>query len=271
MAMAVLLAVMAWAQTTRPAPPASQPTSAASRPVVKIPQPAEFVALAAKARKIKAVYVKGAAIIETGKTTTRPAKSEQVGFEIWARPPAVKLQLATPDREVRVGDGKFVYTMRRPPGAEAQGRRRRVTATNFYHSLEVAAVVCDAATGYANLAETVVFAPADGEPKYAKTMPNLKWFRLAPVTKPHHHLLKGVKAVKVGISSRDGLMRVLVGRIVRDDKEKAIAIVFQTVRRAAVKDEDLKLPAAAAQAKWTDADTGRPVPAPRKIIAKPKP
>lgn len=257
---AVLAGDRADSQTTAPAAPTA--TTAAS-PAPKIRQPEAFLELSAKAKKLKAVFVKGAAIAESDKDKDTPAELRRVEFEIWAQPPAAKLHVSTPVPETRLSDGSFVYAFRQEP---PQGRQRRLTPANYYHALEVAAVICDAAKGYENLASRVKFVPISHRSKYDGKLPALTWFQLVAASDPPHHLLKDTEDVKVGFDPKDGLARVLVGRIERDNKETTLAVVFETVRHGPIKAGVFTLPADAAKAKWIDVDRREPIATPQKII-----
>ncbi len=262
LAAAVLVGGSAVSQTS---PPAEEPATT-TRPAPKIEQPASFLALAEKARKLGGVYVRGAAIAEAQKDDA-PPELRRIGFEMWAQPPSAKLQVAAPVEEVRVTDGQFVYAFWSPPGEQPRGRRRQLTPANYYHALETAAVLCDAANGYQNLAAGVKFLPIHHESKYAKGLPKLEWFRAQAATEPPHHLVAQTKEVTVGIDPKDGLMRVLVARIERDKKETTVACVLEEIRRETIDAAIFRLPAAAARAQWTDAETGGSISTPQKFIA----
>jgi hypothetical protein len=209
-------------------------------------------------------------MVENPQTATAPEESRRVEFEIWARPPAVKMKVAIPAEEVRVSDGEWVYTLLRRPEGDYEGRRRRLTAGNLYHALPVAAVIVDAATGYANLAASVKFVPTTADPRFEGKSPPLKWFQLEPAVLPPHHLLAGVRTVKVGIGADDGLVRALVARGEKETKGPVSIVVLETVKKAELKAEDLTLPPEAAGAKWRDRDTDQPIAAPAKLIVPAK-
>ena len=261
---AALAAVTVDAQTTSPS---RAPATSLVPRAPKVRQPAEFVELATKAKNLKAVYIKGVAIAAGAEKQESATQPRRVEFEIWAQPPAAKLKVPYPVGEIRVSDGTFVYAFREKAAEQAQGRRRKLVPANYYHALEVAAVVCDAATGYRNLASQAKFIPVEYESKYAKGLPPLKWFRLDAAMDPPHHLLKDTKEVYAGINPKTGLMQALVGQIERDGKESTVAVVFQTVRPGALTADTFKLPAAAAKAEWLDAEVGRTIPAPKQAIA----
>ncbi len=260
-----LLAGGAKAQTTTPA---TLPTTA---PAPRIAQPIEFLALAAKARKIKGLYVKGSMIVETHKDGQPPAKPNRLEFEIWVSRPNAMVKMPAPVHETRLSDGKFVYTLREAPGQAPQGRQRRLTAANYYHALEVAAVVCDAADGYRNLADAVKFTPIEHASEYAKKDVPLQWFRLDAVTRPPHHLVRDVEQVKVGMHPADGLARVLTGQFQSEGGNTTVNMVFDVVKHGPIKPEQFRLPHQAAAAKWEDADLKEPIPPPLKKIEPPKP
>ncbi|KPK80316.1 MAG: hypothetical protein AMJ81_12225 [Phycisphaerae bacterium SM23_33] len=127
------------------------------------------------------------------------------------------------------------------------------------------------------------FVPTDEVAEHAKGFPGLKWFALESVAKPGsaiHHLLKGTSEVRMGISPKDGLMRVSTAKleikVEREDGRSEVvrpvsSVFFETVRAEKIRDEEFKLPAAALEAQWTDADTGKPIPAPKEVIAEKKP
>jgi len=260
-----LLAGAAKAQTTAPA---TLPTTA---PAPRIAQPAELLALAAKARKIKGVYVKGSMIVETQKDGQPPAKPNRLEFEIWVSPPHAMVKMPAPVHETRLTDGKFVYTLREAPGQTPQGRQRRLTAANYYHALEVAAVVCDAANGYKNLADAVRFTPIEHASKYAKKDVRLRWFRLDAVARPPHHLIRDVAEAKVGLHPADGLARIVTGEFQNEGGKTTVNMVFEVVKHGPIKPEQFRLPHQAAAAKWQDADLKEPVAPPLKKIEPPKP
>ena len=274
-AVGVVLVAPAGSQTTRPGAPAESPTTrpaaAIPGPSIQISQPPEFTKLAAKAGKLKGAYIKGAAIITGGEEGQLPPELRRIDFEIWAQPPAAKLTFPPPFSEVRVTDGKFVYTLREEAGGKGKGRRRLLTSANYYHALELAAVICDAANGYKNLTTTVRFAPIDFQSQYAKKLGTLKWYELTPVVRPTHHLLTGTRTVKVGIGTDDGLMRILVGEREHKEKKSTVTVVFDTVRKDQIAASALKLPPAAAKAEWEDADTRRLISVPKNIIEPLKP
>ena len=264
----VLLTGAAGLQTTRPAP-APTPATTTSAPAAGIRQPAAFKALAAKARKITSVHVKGLAIAEsTGQDDDSP-KTTKVQFELWVRGRLTKQRLSPPLTEVRVSDGTYVYSFRRRPGSRPQGRRRRLTASNMYHALEAAAVFRDAGGGYANLAAAVKFVPVTADRTYGPKLPGLKWFRLSARTRPPHHLLRGVKEVRIGLSPKDGLARAVVGRSEREGRKTTMVVLFQVVQAGGAAGEDFRLPPEALRAQWMDVDgeEPRPIPPPRQVIA----
>jgi len=217
------------------------------------------------------VHVKGAAIVTGGEDGDLPLELRRIDFEIWAQPPAAKLKFPPPFSEVRVTDGKFVYTLREEAGGKGMGRRRLLAPANYYHALEMAAVICDAANGYKNLTAAVKFTPIEFQSEHAKKLGPLKWFELTPVVRPTHHLLSGTRTVKVGIGPDDGLMRILVGEQDRGDKKSTVTVVFETVTKDRIAAAALKLPPAAAKAEWEDADTRKLISVPKKLIEQPKP
>ncbi len=265
------------------APGGSQTPPPIGKTRTRTSQPAGFLKLAEKARRLKAVHAKGAGYVESADPLERPLPPEKkkVDFEVWVVPPAAKTSLATATGEVRVSDGHSAYTLIRKPGAPPRGRRRRITPQNFYDALDMAAVYCDAASGYANLARSVRFTPTAALPRHAKKFPALRWFQLQAVTSPPHHLVAGTEWVKMGLDPADGLVRVIAGVKVKEDRQAKgekkpkvrveISVVFEELVHGRVKKNDLKLPPAAAEAEWTDADTGRPIPAPVRLIAAKEP
>lgn len=265
-----LLAGAAASQTTHPAAPATSLPQ--TRPAPAVTQPAEFLALAAKARQIKAVHVKGRGVV-TGENVELPKHLKEFTFEIWARPPAAKTRLDIPAQEVRLCDGKHVYTYRAKTPAGPRGRRRTITPGNFYHAIGLAAVVVDAANGYASLSKGVRFVPAAEVPEYAEKFPSLKWFQLKPVgsNEPPHHLFRETSQVKVGISAVDGLPRVLTATLSIKEPKPTSTVLFEAVQPRKIEDESLKLPPEAALAAWRDADTGKSVSVPKALIAAKKP
>ena len=275
LAVGVVLVGPAGSQTTPPAAPAigptTQPAATTPGPSIEVSQPPEFTELAAKASKLKGAYVKGTAIVTGGEEGELPPELRRIEFEIWAQPPAAKLTFPPPFSEVRVTDGKFVYTLREEAGGKGVGRRRLLTTANYYHALELAAVICDAANGYKNLAAAVRFAPIDFQSEHAKKLGTLKWFELIPVVRPTHHLLTGTRTVKVGIGTDDGMMRILVGEREHEEKKSTVTVVFDTLRKDQIAAAALKLPAAAAKAEWEDADTRKLISVPKNIIEPPKP
>ena len=270
-AAAAMLAAGAASQT--PPEPTAKP--AATRPAAKIVQPREFLDLAAKARKLKSVWAQGTGRVKTTPPRDLPADQKQVNFTVWAVPPAAKVVLAIGDGETRVSDGTFAYVLRKRPGAKAMGRRRRITPANLYHALDRAAVFCDAAAGYANLAAAVRFIADRPPARFATQFPKLRWFKLAAETNTPHHLLAGAEWVRVGIDPADGLMRVLVASMTKgtgDEKVHVeVSVVYAKVVCGKAAAGDLKLPPDAAKAEWIDADTGKGMLPPAHLIAAAKP
>ena len=138
LAVAVYLSAPAGSQTTRPA------AETATAPAASIAQPAELIQLALKARKLKSVYIKGRVLITSSPEQKLPPHLREAAFEIWARPPVVKTSLDVPSRQVRVCDGQYVYTYWLQDGKTPRGRRRKVTAANFYDAIDLGAVAADA-------------------------------------------------------------------------------------------------------------------------------
>ena len=278
-AVVALQVAPAGSQSTRPA---DEPRT--TGPAEQIVQPAEFIKLAAKARKLEAVYAKGAGYVETLEKLEKPLPADmmKVDFEVWVVPPLAKTALAT-SQEVRVSDGEYVYALTSRPEALLQGRRRKITPGNFYHVLDMAAVYCDAAGGYQNLTRAVKFVPIAAPAKFAKRFPDLRWFQLQAATELVHHLVEGTQWVKMGLDPDDGLARVIVGAKLKQTEEAEgqpgralqveVSVVFDQIRQGGVKQVDLKLPAAGAKATWIDTDTSKPIPPPSHLIAaeQPKP
>ena len=278
---AVLGAMTIWAllvtagrSEPKPSPggAATRPVTTATRPAPRIKQPPGFLALAARARKLKAAHVKGSVIIEGDLPRDEP--TERIGFEVWVKGPKARLKLSPPISEQRVTDGKFAYILRRARRDTLIGVRRRMTAANMYNSLAVAAIIRDAMSGYANLAGGVKFVPVPAEGNHARRFGKLKWFRLDPAGKPVHPVLTfaGTRTVTVGFSPADGLARVMIGKLKKEGKLIVEIIHYQTIKPGAVREDDLKFPAEAAGAAWSDADKDneRILP-PIAVIAKPKP
>ena len=261
LAAALCFSVPAGSQTTRPA--ASTTTAPAA-----IAQPAELTQLALKARKLKSLYIKGKVLITSSPVQKLPPHLREAAFEIWARPPLVKTSLEIPSKQVRLCDGRYVYTFWGRLGQQPLGRRRRVKPGNFYDAVDLGAVAVDAANGYANLAASVRFVPTAPPAKHAATHPELKWFRLEPVVSPPHHLLRKTSEVVLGISPADGMVRVMVGRgKAKGGVVPTTTVLFEKVVPRKLKPEELKLPPAAAEVQWFDGDTRRSISVPQAVIA----
>ena len=131
-AVMVFLVAPVGSQLTRPADDEAQTTTSTQQ----IAQPGEFVELATRACRLKAVYAKGAGYVETSEELEKPLPPEmkKMAFEVWVVPPLAKTAMPAP-QQVRVSDGKCVYTLVRGPKATLYGRKRRITPTNFYSSI----------------------------------------------------------------------------------------------------------------------------------------
>ena len=265
LAAAVYLSAPAGSQTTRPA------AETATAPAASIAQPAELIQLALKARKLKSVYIKGRVLITSSPEQKLPPHLREAAFEIWARPPVVKTSLDVPSRQVRVCDGRYVYTYWLQAGKTPRGRRRKVTAANFYDAIDLGAVAADAANGYANLTSSVRFVAAAPPEGHAGKHGALKWFRLEAVVKPPHHLLRKTTEVILGISPADGLVRVMIGKgKPKDGIVPTTTVLFEKVVPRELKPEELKLPPAAAEVQWFDGDDQGAIPVPQAVIAAKK-
>lgn len=266
------LLVTAGLSQPKPSPGGAATKPVATRAAPRIKQPPELLALAAKARKLKAAHVTGSVTIEgdlpAGQT------GEKVTFNVWVEGAKARLSVNPPVGEQRVTDGKFAYIFRRAGKARAIGVRRRMTAANTYNSLAVAAIVRDAMSGYADLANGVKFVPVPPEPDHARRFGKLKWFRLDAVGKPVHPVLASAdsRTVTMGLSPADGLARVMIGRLRKGGKLIFEVIHYQTVKPGPVKADDLKFTPEAADAAWSDADKdGNRILPPTVVIAEPKP
>lgn len=148
-----------------------------------------------------------------------------------------------------------------------------MTAANTYNSLAVAAIVRDAMSGYADLANGVKFVPVPPDGNHARRFGKLKWFRLDAAGKPVHPVLASAdsRTVTMGLSPADGLARVMIGRLEKGGKLIFEVIHYQTVKPGPVKADDLKFTPEAAEAAWSDADKdGDRILPPTAVIAEPK-
>ena len=251
--------------TTKPAP---------KKLTHKVEQPAEFVALAEKARKLEGVYARGyVALVRGGEDTAR--KVPRMAFETWTTPTLAKSRMRLGSRRsCTVYDGKHVYTF----GAPDRGRRTELTGERFYQDLDLAAVYCDAAQGYANLASAAKCEPICAIEEYDKTHPGLKWFQVTGGKESKHPFLRGFETLKYGISPADGLVRVMSFEHEQTDpgdRDRAVryqtVMLMENVTHRTIKADELKLPPEAATAKWTDRDTGKRIDPPKALIAPAKP
>jgi len=265
----VLLALPGLSQTPRAA-------SRSAPPAGGVVQPEAFRRLADKARRLKGVRARGFGRVTSDRNVDLPPEMQRVGFRVWVLPPGARVSMDTPDRETRLSDGRHVYVLRCRPGARPEGRRRRLTEKGLYKLLAMAAVYRDAAEGYANLASAVRFVPTEAPAGEDRKGAELAWFRLEAAGRAAHHLLAGCESVIVGIDPADGLMRTMRSvRRIQEAGEAArrveVAVVFEAVTHGQVSADDLRLPAAAAEAEWTDVDTGQTISPPAGIIVPAKP
>ena len=266
MAMAALLVGVASSQT---GPPTTGPST---KPNTKIRQPAEFLALAAKAAKSQAIYVRGVGILEGELTEETPKEARQeAGFEVWVKDQKAHIRPDPPILDERVSDGKWVYVYHRDPEGQASGSRKRLTQKNLYSTLSFAGIILDATQGYANLAAGAQLVPTKAESGLAEKFPKLTWFRITQARGEPHAILSQCDSVTLGFSSVDGIVRVAVGRQRKGELPVTKTVVFRTIRLGKVEDKDLKLPPKAALAKWTDGDREdkRRIAVPKAVIAKP--
>ena len=268
-ALASLLAGSAATQVVPTTLPVEIPST---RPVFRVKQSAEFLALAARARTMKNVHARGQGAVETIMPDKLPEDLQKVDFQIWITPPAAKVDIKLNAGEIGISDGKHFYKLKLRPEGKPIGRRRRISADNYYRTLDMASVYCDAATGYSNLAAKVRFNSVPAPARFAKEYGTLKWFALEPVTKPVHHLLSAAKAAYMAIEPSDGLARVMVCELAMKTKEGeeivTVVVRFKDVVHGKVRRDDLKLPPIATDALWFDADTGTPIDAPKRLIRK---
>ena len=273
LAVMTAFAVIAAAEAATPKKNATTKPAAGKAIKYKVKQPAEFVALARKASKLKGVYVKGSLRVRLlGGAEKPPKKLVELKFEMWAtRTLTRSRQYRGRSRGCSVSDGKHVYKFDPAGGG---GQRRKLTADRFYQGLGVAAVYCDGAQGYANLGNAVSFKPIGALDEYAKEVPGLKWFQVTAGKESRHPFLRKFDTVKYGFSLTDGLVRVMhFEQADRDPSDRQRGIRYETVILAehvtpkALKADDFKLPAEAATAKWTDLDTGKAIDPPKALIA----
>ena len=267
-----MLMVTAGLSQPKTSPGGAATGPATTRAAPRIKQPPAFLALAAKARELKAAHVTGSVTIEGDLPAGEPP--EKVTFNVWVQGEKARLSVNAPVGEQRVTDGRFAYILPRPHMGRPIGVRRRMTAANMYSSLSVAAVVRDAMSGYANLADGVKFVPVPPEAGHARRFGKLKWFRLDAARKPVHPVLASAdsRIVTMGLSPADGLARVMLGRLRKSGKLIFEVIHYQTVKPGPVEGDDLKFTPGAAGAAWSDADKdGDRILPPMGLIAKPKP
>ena len=271
------MAIWALLVTAGLSQPKTLPGGAATKPVAtraapRIKQPPAFLVLAAKARKLKAAHVTGSITIEGDLPAGEPP--EKVTFNVWVQGAKARLSVKAPVGEQRVTDGRFAYILPRSGMGRPIGVRRRMTAANTYNSLSVAAIVRDAMSGYANLADGVKFVPVPPEAGHARRFGNLKWFRLDAARKPVHPVLASAdsRIVTMGLSPADGLARVMIGRLRKGGKVIFEVIHYQTIKPGPVEGDDLKFTPGAAEAAWSDADKdGDRILPPMGLIARSKP
>ena len=270
------MAIWALLVTAGLSQPKTSPGGAATKPVAtraapRIKQPPALLALAAKARKLKAAHVTGSVTNEGDLPAGEPP--EKVTFNVWVEGAKARLSVDPPVGEQRVTDGKFAYILRRAGKGRAIGLRRRMTAANTYNSLAVAAIVRDAMSGYADLTNGVKFVPVPPEADHARRFGKLEWFRLDAAGKPVHPVLTSAdsRTVTMGLSPADGLARVMIGRLKKRGKLIVEIIHYHTVKPGPVKADDLKFTPEAADAAWSDADKdGKRIFPPTAVIAEPK-
>lgn len=270
---AVMLAVgagllsLAGGQTVPASDPAASQPGAATKPVE---QPAEFTALAKKAARLPGLNLKGATgmLKDEKEVAAADVARDGVEFEIWATPKTSRITVLLPkEQAVAVSDGEFAYSIAERAG-QMVGYRRRITAANYYHAMPLASAAMDALNGYANLAASVRFVPDNPDRRFAG-LGNLKWFRLDPVTTPRHHLLMGVRSVRVALSPVDGVIRVMLAEMeVLDKPSRDSVVLMETVKVAPIAPGELLLPARAAELKWKDMDAAQAIPPPENVIER---
>ncbi len=259
-----------YAQTTRATLPiTTRATASHGESIPDIPQSKEFLSLATKAKRHGNVYIEGVALVSGENAKKIPPALRRIELKIWMKSPRVRIKFKSPDHQQRASDGKYSYLFRFDRQGKLVCQRKRITRQNLYQALKIAAIFVDAAKGYENLASAVRFRPAAGVDvsKYAREMKmgKLKWFDIVPTGKIIHPIARGWKPT-VGISMHDGLVRVLRGEKKIGSKKVVVTYLFKVVRGGTVKDKDLKLPAVAAGASWIDADAGKPISTPSKMI-----
>jgi len=249
-------AVVSAAPAGEKAPPARKKLT------YKVKQSPEFIALAEKARGLQGVYAKGTMEMKGPKDI--PPERQRRTFETWTTPTAARAVTASEGRtQTIVYDGKYAYSFRKRSGSEGQGSRRKVTEERYYDHLEVASPSCDAARGYTNLGNVATFRPIPPDEEYGKKVPGLKWFQVVRAkTPPEHTFVREMDTLKFGLSTADGLIRVILAEQSRpsgpDGKVSRVQMVFlfSQVRHQAIKAGDVKLPPEAAKAEWRDRDGG---------------
>jgi hypothetical protein len=252
-----------------------QPKDATTRPAgkavkYKVKQCAAFVALARKAAGLKGVHAKGYVLMLRGAKGV-PADRKETKFETWTTPTLAKSRMTQGERDAYlVYDWKHAYQHR----GGGRGWRRNVTEERFYDRLEIASVYCDASRGYTNLGNAGEFKPIGGIEEYDKKIPGLKWFEVVGDEASPSRFLRQFVTLKFGLSAADGLVRVMYveskDRPAGDGKPPQryeTVIVMEHVTHKALKGDDLKFPAGAATAKWTDRDTDKDIDPPNAVIA----
>ena len=199
--LSVSIAGVIYAQTTKPTSSSTpKATSMPSKIIeLKIYQPAEFLALADKAKKHRNLHIKGVALLDGEGVKEIPSSARRVEFEIWLKFPQVRIKFKSPDHQQRVSDGRYSYLFYFDNKGKLICQRKFITTQNLYHTLTTAAIFVDAAKGYENLASFVKFKPAAKvyiPQKYIQKS-NLKvntekvrWFRIIPVRKPIHPIAR---------------------------------------------------------------------------------
>ena len=258
---------LAGAPAADKAPPAT--ATARKKLSYKVQQAPAFVALAEKARGLRGVHATGHALMEDPSEAGAPRK---VTFQTWTTPTAARcVHVQKGETTFVVYDGRFAYKFtRRAKGAGAGGRRSRVTERNYYDTLTIASIYCDAARGYTNLGDAARFEPIGAVEDLAKDHPKLQWFQVVPKTEPRHALMDDLDVLTLGISPDDGLVRAMRAEASTGDKKTdrmRVTLVFDTVRHGPLKPNDLKLPAEAAGVTWEDDDADKEIPTPKAVIA----
>ena len=267
-AVIALASSLASAAPEKPKGPTTRPAGKAIK--YKVKQCPAFTALARKAAALKGVHVKGYGLMLRGDESI-PADRKEMKFETWTAPTLARSRMTQGEKDrYLVYDWRHAYQYR----VGSSGRRRKVTEEWFYDRLEIASVYCDACRGYTNLGNAAEFKPIPGIEEYDKKIPGLKWFELAGGKDSANRFLRQFATLKFGLSAADGLVRVMYveskDRPAGDGKppqRNEMVIIMEHVTHKALKADDLKFPAEAATAKWTDSDTGKEIDPPKALIA----